>query len=356
MGPHRSGGPPCRSEPRFAPAGLATGIGSLPLVDPRAAVDLIIAHVPEIPFWPQLPRRSPLEGMVPQFLEGFPADGNLRVPGPARAAQALEGFYGAVLAEDPEAFGLSRDRAPGFYALEEALVHRPPPELRYVKAHVTGPVTLCSSLKEPSGREVLHDEGFREAVALLAARKALWQARRLGRLGVPVILFLDEPVMEVYGSAYSSLSRDLVLELWRPTFEVLAGEDVLVGIHCCGNTDWGLLFECGAHIVNFDAYHFLEKMLLYPAEASAFLERGGGIAWGIVPTTEEAGRVTPEDLVRRLDDAMARFTAAGVDPDALRTGCLVTPSCGMGSLEPELAERILGLLREVSRRVRGLEG
>ncbi len=356
MCPHRSGRPPCSAERRFVPAGLATGIGSLPLVDPRDAVDLIIAHVPEIPFWPQLPRRSPLEGMVPQYLEGFPADGNLRVPDPTRAAQALEEFYGAVLGGDLEAFGLSRERAPGFYALEEVLVHRPPPELRYVKAHVTGPVTLCSSLKDPSGREVLHDEGFREAVAVLVARKALWQVRRLARLGVPVILFLDEPVMEVYGSAYSSLSRELVLDLWRPTLEALANEDAFVGIHCCGNTDWGLLFECGAHIVNFDAFHFLEKMLLYPAEASAFLERGGAIAWGIVPTTEQAARVTPGDLVRRLDDAMARFAAEGVDPDALRAGCLVTPSCGMGSLPPELAGRILGLLRAVSRRIRGQGG
>ncbi|RMG91910.1 MAG: methionine synthase [Candidatus Dadabacteria bacterium] len=336
----------------LSPGGLPTGIGSLPHTDPAPAVDAVLRHLPEIPFWPQLPRRSPLEGMVPQYVEGFPVGDDLRLPDAEEGVRGLERFYERVLAGDLEAFGLSPKRSPGFYALERRLVQDPPRDLRCVKAHVTGPVTLASSIKDPAGREALHDDGFRDALGQLAAQKALWQVRRLARLGKPVIVFLDEPVMEVYGSAYSSLSREMVLDLWRPTLEALESEDAWVGIHCCGNTDWGLLFESGAHIVNFDAFHFLEKMLLYPREAQAFLDRGGVIAWGIVPTSPEARDVTAEDLCRRLEEAMARFAQAGVDPEALRAGCLVTPSCGMGSLDEPLAEHILGLLEETSARFR----
>src|SRR3990170_7914559 len=51
----------------------ATGIGSLPHKDEKEAFRLILKNFPEIPFWPQLPKRSFLEGMVVQYSEGFPS-------------------------------------------------------------------------------------------------------------------------------------------------------------------------------------------------------------------------------------------------------------------------------------------
>ena len=34
----------------------ATGIGSVPFTDVSAAVELIMGHLPEMPFWPQMVR------------------------------------------------------------------------------------------------------------------------------------------------------------------------------------------------------------------------------------------------------------------------------------------------------------
>lgn len=343
----------------FRPEGLATGIGSLPHRGAEEALDAILRWLPEAPFWPQLPRRSPLEGMTLQYLEGFPGlrDGGEGADPVVDTGEGglgeLESFYAHVLADDVEPFGVSPARAPGFYALEERLVQFPPRELRFVKGHVTGPVTLASSLKDGEGREITYDEGFREATANLVARKALWQARRLGRFGVPVILFLDEPVMEVFGSAYSGLSREMVLALWKPTVDALAGEGVILGIHCCGNTDWGLLFEAGVDIVNFDAYHYLDKMLLYPEEAGRYLASGGALAWGIVPTTSEATAEDAGSLLRRLDEGLAAFAERGVDEGLLRSQCVITPSCGMGSLDEGLAEKILEWTAGVSADFKG---
>ena len=339
------------AKPTFQPRGLATGIGSLPHRDPARAVAAVLNALPRCPFWPQLPQRSPLEGMTQQYLEGMPC---LRerptgdpVADPA-AVEELATYYESLLLDSPEAFGLSRERAPGFYALEEALVQPALGAVEYLKAHITGPVTLATSLKDGAGREVLHDDSLRGAVASLLAAKALWQVRRLARFGVPVIVFLDEPVMEVYGSAYSTLNRELVLELWQPTLESLAQAGALSGIHCCGNTDWGLLFESGTDIVNFDACHFLEKMLLYPAQVQGFLERGGALAWGAVPTSAEARGCDVAGLSAQLDTGVRRLAAAGVDEALLRRQSLITPSCGMGSLDEPLAEHILALLAGVS--------
>ena len=46
-------------------------IGSLPLTDHDEAAELIVSCTPEIPLWPQLPKLK-REGMIRQFLDGFP--------------------------------------------------------------------------------------------------------------------------------------------------------------------------------------------------------------------------------------------------------------------------------------------
>lgn len=343
------------SRAAFEPRGLPTGIGSLPHEDPREAVGLIFELLPATPFWPQLPRRSPLEGMTLQYLKGFPGlrqpagGGDPHVETGEEGAAELEPFYAKVLAGDVESFSLDPGRAAGFGAFEEAMARRAGPAPRFVKGHVTGPVTLASSLRDPRGREILYDDTFREALAAFVAQSIRWQVRRLAAHHVPVVLFLDEPVMEVFGSAYSAaLTEELVASLWAPCLEAAREEGALSGIHCCGNTDWGLLFRSGTDIVNFDAWHFLDRMLLYPSEVAGFLGGGGILAWGIVPTTREAAGLEAGALLAKLREGMERLAAAGVNADLLRRRCLVTPSCGMGSLEPQLAGRILSLLVEVS--------
>ena len=52
--------------------GLATGIGSLPHTDSDKALDLIFKYTPQVPFWPQLPKRDKREGMVIQYSQGLP--------------------------------------------------------------------------------------------------------------------------------------------------------------------------------------------------------------------------------------------------------------------------------------------
>ena len=111
----------------FQANGLATLIGSLPLVDHVEALDLIWEHIPEIPMWAQLPgNRS--EGMMVQFTPGLPGlsrdDDSLFVDtrGEAFERELLE-FYedfmavteGRVRLGDTR-FTLTEDTAQGFFA------------------------------------------------------------------------------------------------------------------------------------------------------------------------------------------------------------------------------------------------
>ena len=54
-----------------------TGVGSLPQLDPRSAVSEVLSRFREIPYWPQLPRRTPLEHMYPQFAAALPGASDL---------------------------------------------------------------------------------------------------------------------------------------------------------------------------------------------------------------------------------------------------------------------------------------
>jgi hypothetical protein len=51
---------------------------------------------------------------------------------------------------------------------------------------------------------------------------------------------------------------------------------------------------------------------------------------------------------------MKRLETSGIPRETILRQCLITPSCGMGSLTPDKEEAILKLLREVSDRMQRL--
>ena len=337
---------------------LATGIGSLPLTDPDEAVALALRYLPEAPIWPQLPRRGFLEHMGGQYSEALPG----LVTDAARErfwfdtsrdlTPELERFFERYLARDFEHFRISESHAAGLYAFLRELAARPPERARFLKGHVTGPLTAGLSYKDAQGRDIVHDETLFDAVVKNLAMKAAWQVELLGRFGKPVIVFIDEPALETLGSAFSAAAPEVVAEKLDEIVDAIHERGGIAGIHCCGNADWPLIFGTRADIVNFDAFDYLERVLLYPAEIRAFIARGGALAWGIVPTTAFTGTETPEGLIARLENGLARLADEGLARETLLRRCLITPACGLGSLEIARAEAILKLALEVSERLR----
>ncbi len=197
----------------------------------------------------------------------------------------------------------------------------------------------------------MHNDVLFDAVVKGLAMKAAWQIRELERFGKPVIIFIDEPAMESLGSAFSAVSSEVIAEKLNEIIETIHELGGIAGIHCCGNADWPLIFRTKVDIVNFDAFGYMEKVMLYPEDIRSFLGRGGALAWGIVPTGGFTGSETPELLVSKLDAGIKRLEQHGLTRNAVLRQSLITPSCGMGSLAPETAVAILKLLREVSDRM-----
>jgi methionine synthase II (cobalamin-independent) len=332
---------------------LPTIIGTMPHTDPRLACTQIARYCKDIPAWPQLPKRSFLENMYVQYSEGFPGlvvdnEGKrIFVDRAQDLSKPLEAFYSAYLEDDIDKYPMSPEYATGLYALVSMDNLRP----RAVKGQITGPVTWGMTVTDSERRAIIYDEVLGDTVAKLLKLKAGWQEKELSRVSKNTIIFVDEPYMSAFGSVGLMLSQEKIISLLE---EVFAGISGLKGIHCCGNTDWSIILETSADILSYDTYNYAQSLSLYPAETKKFLNRGGAIAWGIVPNEAESlAKESAASLKDRLEEAMAPFTRQGIPFRDLIAQGLLTPSCGLEPLvSSELAERALELLAELSTSIR----
>jgi methionine synthase II (cobalamin-independent) len=327
-----------------------TAIGSMPHTNPGEACSEVSRYLKDFPAWPQLPGRSFRENMCAQFSEGFPGvviDGErIYIDRAQDLDKELEEFYAAYLDNNIDKYPVSRDYAAGLHHFL-GLKNLTP---LAVKGHMTGPITWGLTVTDDEKRAIIYDETLGDVVAKLLRLKASWQEKELSKISKNTIIFVDEPYMATFGSVSMNLSRQRVVSLLEEVFRGLSG---LRGVHCCGNTDWSVLLEANFDILSFDAYNYAPSLSLYPAEIKRFLEKGGVIAWGIVPNDEPSiKKETVASLKDRLEAAMAPFTANGVPFKQLIAQGLLTPSCGLASISEEAAGRALELLAELSADIR----
>lgn len=332
--------------------GLATGIGSLPHKDAEVALDLIFRYLPHIPFWPQLPRRDGREGMVAQFSENLPclefAPEGLFF-NPQDKEKKLEAFYERIIAQDHDYFKISPDFACSLYKFYQRLEKADLKNISYVKCQVTGPFTFAAGINNENGVSLLYDKIFMQAVLKGLAMKALWQINLFRKFGKKIILFFDEPYLGCFGSAYTPINREDVINGLREITEGLRSKDVLLGVHCCGNTDWSIFTDAGnIDIISFDAFGFLDKIMLYAHNLKAFTERGGILCWGIVPTQEFSGQESVDSLLRKIKQGIGGLVNKGLNKDLLVNNLLLSPACGLGMLDQGVCEKIFGILSQVS--------
>lgn len=329
---------------------LATGIGSMPQTDPEEACSLITKYLPTIPYWAQLPKRSPLENMYIQFSEGFPGaviEGDkLYVEHSQKFDDELERLYTAYVENEPDSYAISAEYGAGLHAF----LSEKAPVAKLVKGQITGPISWGLFVTDREHRAILYDDLLSDIVAKFLRLKASWQERALSTVCADTIIFVDEPYLASLGSAFVSVPNKQVITLLE---EVFCGISGLKGIHCCGGGDWSLLLTTTTDILSFDAYNYGESLSLYPGEVKSFLGRGGTIAWGIVPNDEEAlAKESVASLRDRLEETIAPFTRNGVPFRQLIKQGLLTPSCGLGLLSPEAATQALELLSVLSEQVR----
>ncbi len=326
-------------------------IGSLPHTDAGAAVEAMFRFNPKCPGWPQLPKIDFREGMYIQYAEGMPAAvieaADRRIWFDLeRAPMDMAEFYEHYLAEDVEYAAISPDYARGLEAMLEQL---PLAGAKFTKGQVTGPVSYGLTVTDAARKPVLYHEDLFEAIVKMLALKGRWQAERF-RAAAPEqlpIIFYDEPYLTQVGSAMIALPREQVVSVLNECYEAIDG---YTGTHVCGGTDWGLLASTEVDILHFDAFKHMQELLIYEREIAAFMERGGMLAWGIVPTGSKALELEAADLaglVIRGAEKVAGFGGGLATEDVLARS-FVSEACGLGSRDVETAEGCLALAAAVS--------
>ncbi|HAM51073.1 MAG TPA: hypothetical protein DCP92_10435 [Nitrospiraceae bacterium] len=306
-----------------------TGIGSLPHHDPDEASKLVL-EIFDIPFWPQLPKASFLEWMIPQYSEGMPfihVDSTKETISIIReGSDDLERFYEGYT--DDWRIAISEDYARGFHAFLRAIKTR---HFGYLKGQITGPLTFTLGLKDREGRLLYFDEELRQISLMLLQAKARWQIDQLKTFADHVIIFIDEPILSAIGSsAYLSVSSEESLRLLRETAGAIKNAGGIPGIHCCGSADWPLVIASGAEVINFDAYAYFDSFAIYHENIRRFLESGGYLAWGVVPTTDAINTETSESIITIFNNHMD-ILSKHIPKDMLLSRIILTPSCGTGS-------------------------
>lgn len=326
----------------FLPAGRVTGIGSLPHLDADEAVRFVREFSSEIPFWPQLPQRSPAESMIPQMLPLLLDLLEAKSPSHYEIKpNQLKIFLQRLRESDAK---LSEESASGFFAFERACHENYFSNAVTLKAQISGPITLgwCLFYKD-SPLSTLPDLYIE--IAGYLCRLARWQISRLKQFGKSIILFIDEPMLEMESS--KAYLTDGVQQL----IETIHSERVTSGIHCCATPAPVSLCSLQPDIISFDAHYGLEAFLSH-SETRQFIESGRCLSFGLVPTWDTPEKFSPSESIVRWASVADEYT----DIQTLATRSLVTATCGLGLLTVEAAQASFVKARELSQLIAKIIG
>ena len=318
-------------------AGTATGIGSLPHRSAGEAARFALAEY-DMPAIPTLPRRNPAESMIAQAVVGING--------------VTSGQYGSLAVDasvvDVHAPVITDVCLPNFQTLRRFLqVAAAANHVGPIKWQFVGPVTLGVALT----RAGLPDD-LAFAVAARAVRShvaAISVAVTTALPQSPQVIFIDEPWFGELLNPGFPIDPDTAIDLLSGAMAAVSGV-ATVGVHCCAEADVPSLIAAGPDILSIPVHPRIAGVAGYLGH---FLDAGGRIAWGVVPT-DGPMFASPDRHWRELLELWSGLADRGVDRDLLRSRSLVTAHCGLGTHTPVVADRVCRAVREVGRRIAGL--
>jgi hypothetical protein len=342
---------------------LSTAIGSMPYSDPKHAVDVSLKRL-DCPIWPQLGAFGLLEQMEIQYSEGVPCvvidkeKGRMFFNTAGDTSEEMATFYETyTVAMDPDegdgdcsALAISEDYSHGLHEMLRRL-QAEDKQYPWLKVQTTGPCSVSLTITDENKRAIYYNEEFRDIVVKAMAMKCRWQIQQFKPYAENIICFIDEPILSAFGSStYVSVKRQEVVDILAEVIEAVHMDGGLAGIHCCGNTEWSILVDAGVDIVNFDAFEYGHTVVMYADHIKKHIERGGMLAWGIVPTSAKVMEQTCESLEENMEKTMDDLAAkSGLSKEMIAKHALITPSCGAGSLTVEQADKVFQLVDEFSK-------
>jgi hypothetical protein len=274
-----------------------TAMGIMPHTDVERALELALSL--DIPFWPQLPKVSLFEDMYVQASQNFPGvaidygRGRLSFD-TARFEQELDGY--SVKMDVPETFALTAEYSAVFHKFLSVDVQG----YRAIRGQNIGPVSFGFKVLDENLKPIIYSDEARTVLFDFTQKKANIQYRELKERNPNAFVWLDEPGL---GYVFSGLSGYNEQQAKEDYHNFAAGLQGPKGLHLCAEVNLPYLLELGVEILSFDAYQIGFMPKEYASSVAEFIDKGGIISWGIVPTESTVlATQTPETLAERLSD------------------------------------------------------
>jgi hypothetical protein len=328
---------------------LTTAMAVMPHTDVERALEAALSL--DIPFWPQLPNTSYFEDMYVQASEHFPGiclDIQNR-----KLSFSTEKFIAELeetLAhfEEPDYFDVSPEFSVVYRRfLELDLAERPA-----IRGQLEGPISFGFNVLDENERPILFNDTVRPFMLEFMAKRINVQLRKLKARNANAFMFVDEPGMQFLFSAlagYGDIKAKADLD------QFFAMVDGPRGIHLCGNPDWDFLLGLDLDVLSIDVYTNAQIFSGYAASIRKFLDRGGVIVWGIVPTGVEAfEKENFQSLISQLENVWRVLRDKGIDFDRLLSHSLLSPAtcCLVNPDRDNTVEKAFERIRDISRRMR----
>ncbi len=300
---------------------LTTAMAVMPHRDVDRALQQALSL--DVPFWPQLPHVSYHEDMYVQASEHFPGievDPVHRKMGFSTERFIREFDEAMAHFEEPEYFDISETYSVVYHRfLGLDLSARPA-----IRGQLEGPISFGFNVLDQEGRPILFDDSVRPFMLEFMAKRANIQLHRLKGRNPNAFMYIDEPGLQFLFSAMAGYGDRAARGDMDSFFSMIERPR---GVHLCGNPDWDFLLGLDLDVLSLDVYRNGEVFPSYGASIRRFLERGGVLVWGIVPTNFEPFQAEDvRSLEKRLVGVWEAVARKGIDLEFLLARSMISPA------------------------------
>ena len=324
---------------------LTTAMAVMPHTDVDRALELALSM--DVPYWPQLPHYSYHEDMYVQASEHFPGivldmqQQTLRFS-MDKFIQEFEETMSHM--DDPGYFDISETYSAVYHRfLKMDLSDRPA-----IRGQLEGPISFGFNVVDQDKRPIIFEDTVRPFMLEFMARRINVQLSRLKKINPNAFMFIDEPGLQFIFSALSGYN-DVAARTDLENFFSLVERPR--GVHLCGNPDWDFLLKLDLDVLSLDVYTNGEAFTAYAPSIKKFLDKGGIIVWGIVPTNIESfEKENVKSLTKRLEGLWDSLAGRGIDRELLITNGMLSPAtcCLVNPDAEKTVEKAFSVVNELS--------
>jgi hypothetical protein len=327
-----------------------TAMGILPHKDIDQAMK--IAFSVDIPFWPQLPHVNIYEDMYVQVTENFPGitvdDVNEKII--FDTARFYEELPTYVENYDNDDFYRIAGKYSAVY--HTFLNDQRLKEYPVIRGQSIGPVSFGLKIADENKKPIIYNDEVRGFLYEFLAKKINVQWREIAAINPDSFVWIDEPGLSFIFGSFTGYPSEVAKKDYREFLAQLEGPK---GVHLCGNPDWSFLLEMDLDILSIDTLSNGTIFIKYLEQIKQFLDRGGIISWGIVPTlTEEFDQESVDSLILKLEEMWDYLEAHGIPKKQVLSQAWIAPArCCLVNMDGNnTVEKAFEFLNKVSRQIR----